>query len=323
MFLEEQHEAGLAPNELAQHWTLSTDECELLGNKTGSTRLGFAVLLKSFQVEGRFPETREEVADTVVRHLAVQTGVPPGIYLEDTDWTERTERYQRAQIREHCGFRVFHAEDEPTFVEWLSERVTSPNPDSEELRITAYEHLREQHMEPPGLERLRRLLTLAVAQREERLVADTAAQLSATVCNALDALVKSETTEPTSDGDQTALFPVRSDLAIVKIDAGTVSVETVLGEIAKLQQLRGLGLPENLFSRAPARLVTHYRQRAASEPPRELRRHPPNVRHMLLAALCWQREQEITDNLVELLIHIAHRVGVRAEEKVEVELLIT
>jgi len=40
-----------------------------------------------------------------------------------------------------------------------------------------------------------------------------------------------------------------------------------------------------------------------------------------LAALCWQREQEITDNLVELLIHIAHREGVRAEEKVESELL--
>jgi hypothetical protein len=39
------------------------------------------------------------------------------------------------------------------------------------------------------------------------------------------------------------------------------------------------------------------------------------------AALCWQREREITDTLVELLIHIAHRVGVRAEEKVEIELM--
>ena len=45
------------------------------------------------------------------------------------------------------------------------------------------------------------------------------------------------------------------------------------------------------------------------------------MRYTLLAALCWQRQQEITDNLVELLIHIAHRVGVRAEEKVDIELL--
>jgi len=67
--------------------------------------------------------------------------------------------------------------------------------------------------------------------------------------------------------------------------------------------------------------VTHYRQRAGSEPPRELRRHPPEIRYTLLAALCWQREREITDNLIELLIRIAHRVGVRAEEKVGEELL--
>ena len=76
-----------------------------------------------------------------------------------------------------------------------------------------------------------------------------------------------------------------------------------------------------LFRDVPAKLVTQYRQRAASEPPRELRRHPPEVRYTLLAALCWQRQQEITDNLVELLIHIAHRVGVRAEERVESELM--
>ena len=40
---------------------------------------------------------------------------------------------------------------------------------------------------------------------------------------------------------------------------------------------------------------------------------------MLLAAFCWQRQQELTDTLVEWLIHIAHRVGVRAEEKVDGE----
>src|ERR1035438_9775643 len=91
------------------------------------------------------------------------------------------------------------------------------------------------------------------------------------------------------------LFPIRSELAIVKDDAGAVSVETVLDEIAKLRQLRALGLPEGLFRGVPARLVTHYRQRAASEPPRELRRHPPEVRYTLLVALCWQRQQEITD----------------------------
>lgn len=38
---------------------------------------------------------------------------------------------------------------------------------------------------------------------------------------------------------------------------------------------------------------------------------------MLLAALCWQRNQEITDSLVDLLIQLVHRIGARAERKVE------
>ena len=43
------------PDELAQHWTLSPDEHELLGHKTGATRLRFAVRLKAFPYDGRFP----------------------------------------------------------------------------------------------------------------------------------------------------------------------------------------------------------------------------------------------------------------------------
>ena len=308
------------PDELAQHWMLAPDEGELLGNKTGATRLSFAILLKAFQFDGCFPERREDVASRIVVHLASQTGVPPEAY-SDGEWSERTQRQQRAQIRAYCGFRAFRARDEPALIAWLSERVNSANPEAEALKLAAYGYLRSQHVEPPATERLHRLLRSTVTHREERLVAETAAQLSPYTRAALDALVQTQAPNDGIDIDQMQLFPVRSELAAVKEGAGAVKVETVLDEIAKLRQLRALSLPEKLFRDVPAKLVTHYRQRAASEPPRELRRHPPEVRYTLLAALCWQREQEITDSLVELLIHIAHRVGVRAEAKVELELM--
>lgn len=53
----------------------------------------------------------------------------------------------------------------------------------------------------------------------------------------------------------------------------------------------------------------------------ELRRHPEHVRNTILSAFFWLRCREITDNLIELLIQIIHRIGVRAEKKVEKELL--
>ena len=39
-------------DELAEHWTLLPDEFKLLANKTGATRLGFSLLLKTFAYQG-------------------------------------------------------------------------------------------------------------------------------------------------------------------------------------------------------------------------------------------------------------------------------
>jgi hypothetical protein len=165
------------PEELERYWTLSTEERDLLGNKTGATRLGYAILLKSFQFDGRFPGRREDVSAGIVNHLSNQTGTLPETFWKE-EWNERTQRHQRAQIREHFGFQLFHAEDEVDFLGWLMEHVVSPNPDAEAFKIAAYGYLRNRRIEPPPTERLRRLLRQAVAAREERMIAEVAAQLS-------------------------------------------------------------------------------------------------------------------------------------------------
>ncbi|MDQ3396758.1 MAG: Tn3 family transposase [Deinococcota bacterium] len=302
------------PDELAQHWTILLDERPLLDKKVGATKLLFAVLLKSFQRDGRFPRHAEDVPDSCISHLAHQLDMPPNAFLK-VDWQGRTIKAQRAQIREHLGFRQATVQDAEVLAEWLSERLASHDPDAEALRSAAYARLRESHLEPPTEDRLRRLLSSAVRRFETRLYAMTCAQLSAKTREGLDVLISTDADQGEDDA-QVALFPVRSELATLKDDAGSVKAETVMEEIKKLRQLRALNLPPHLFRDVPDKLLTHYRQRAARSPPRELRRHPPEVRYTLLAALCWQRSREVTDSLVDLLLHIAHRIGVRAEEKV-------
>ena len=63
--------------ELTAQWQLLPADLTLLANKKGPTRLGFAVLLKFFELEGRFPHYRDEVPAIVVRELARQVGVLP------------------------------------------------------------------------------------------------------------------------------------------------------------------------------------------------------------------------------------------------------
>ena len=48
---------------LDQNWTLSVQEQKLLKHKIGATRLGFALLMKFFQMEGRFPDNPGEVPE--------------------------------------------------------------------------------------------------------------------------------------------------------------------------------------------------------------------------------------------------------------------
>ena len=62
--------------ELTEHWSLTHDELALLGNRTQRSRLGFTVLLKFFQVEGRFPVERREIPALVLDCLASQLGIP-------------------------------------------------------------------------------------------------------------------------------------------------------------------------------------------------------------------------------------------------------
>ena len=49
----------------------------------------------------------------------------------------------------------------------------------------------------------------------------------------------------------------------------------------------------------------------------ELRRHPHPIRLTLLAAICRVRGREIADGLTDLLIATVHRIGSRAEKRVE------
>ena len=105
------------------------------------------------------------------------------------------------------------------------------------------------------------------------------------------------------DGDGTAY-------ARLAADPGRVGLESLLAEIAKLEQLRALALPSDLLRGLHPDQAKRFRRRAAVESAWELRRHPERIRLPLLAFWCAPREAEIVDGLVELLIQVTHRITV-------------
>ncbi len=305
-----------SPELLAQQFTLTRPERTFLEFKGEVGALSLAALLKTFQLQGEFPDHTQAVPAAVIGFLAQQLAVSPARWAE-VDWSTRTARRYRDEVADFCGFRAFRALDETALVTHLTPLVADLNPDSEVLKQRGRDFLRGQRLVPPTAERFGRCLRAAVSGQEKHWIQGLQRRLSPQTCQALDALICTDAAEE----DLQPLLVIRSTLATLKDTAGRVKVDTVLEELAKLTELRALGLPPQLFQGIPPRVTGQYRHRAASEPPRELRRHPAPLRHILLAALCWQRLTEVTDDLVELLISVAHHIGTRAESKVEAELL--
>ncbi|MDP9486202.1 MAG: DUF4158 domain-containing protein [Actinomycetota bacterium] len=84
------------PEDLIDCWTLVDADRSLVGNKTGPTRLGFALSLKFFELEARFPRQVGEIPPAAVEYVASQVKVDPG-KLEGYRFSGRTFEYHRAQ----------------------------------------------------------------------------------------------------------------------------------------------------------------------------------------------------------------------------------
>src|SRR5258708_4507087 len=296
--------------ELIEHWTLHIEELALLGNKTGATRLGFAVLLKFFQKEARFPAYKNEVPGVVIAYLATQVQVSPQAYLQ-YDWQGRSIKEHRAQIREALEFREATVADGEEVKAWLVEQVLPQEHQEERLREHVYQRYRDLKIEAPAPNRILRQIRSAHHTFEQQLYETIAAKLPTATKGALEQLLLEEV-EGGTDAEQVTLLDLR-------MDPGRVGLNTMLEEIAKLRRIRELAIPLDLFAGIARKVLVVYRNRASIEAPSRLRAHAEPMRLTLLAALCCLRGQEITDALVELLIQLVHRITKRAEERVETE----
>lgn len=275
-----------------------------------SNKLGFALLLKYFQREGKFPQRKRDIPRVIVEHIAHQLHLEITLF-DNYKWEQGTIDRHRSQIRIFFSIRIGTVADASTVLTWLetqSQLLDEHNFDR--LKEVVYERYKELKIEPPEPKRIERLVHSAVHLADERLYTKILQRLSPETQEKLEALLYEN--RPLGN---TSLF---SDL---KNEAGTSTLENVLSEITKLESIRALSLPPDLFSDISRKRILWCKQRIAVEDLSEIRRHPASVRYTLLSAFCYQREQEITDTLIELLITLIHKIGARAKRIVEKEFI--
>ena len=305
-------------SELAQFWSLSGDEKQLSDQRTQQGRLGLVVLLKFFQLEGRFPHYHKAVPLPAVNHLAEQLEVAASTWF-DYPLKGRSGSRDREQLRAFLGFRQATNDDMEPVQRWLSQEVVPQDQDPRHLRSAVLDWYREHLVESPSSDRIDRIITAAVRSFETAFFAGIHRQLSGSTRQRLDALLAS----PSAEGPaaESAELSDLVTLGRLKADPGRAGLASLREEIAKLECVNDVQLPDALFGGLPHKVLERYRLRASTESIDQLRRHPEPIRYTLLAAFCWQRRRAIIDGLIELLIQIVHRVSVNAERKVVTEII--
>jgi TnpA family transposase len=306
--------------ELLDYWTLQPEEQELLvGKKADHNRLAFVLLLKFFQIAGYFPRRRQDIPKVVQDFVAQRLGLLSDI-LQDYDWLGRTARVYRNQIRKQLGFREATGEDKIHLKQWLIDSALPQEQEEDRLLLLLQEHLRTLRIESPALAQMKRLIHSAIHQYEQQFFHQIVTRLSPQCCQKLDELLENEDEAET----QLEAKTVRTQglhLLDLKRDPGRAGVNSILKEVNRLEKLRAITIPSYLFNSVSAKVLQRYRQRVATEKLSELRRHPATTRYALLAIFCTLRCQEITDNVIELLTQIVHRIDTRAQNRVVEELM--
>ncbi len=208
--------------------------------------------------------------------------------------------------------------------DWLIREILPSEQKFESLQEFVRQRWRELQIEPPTPGRVERLIRSAITKHEANFCNQTLDKLTPDIIEQIDILITTEEPDSTENASSEKLQPGKlktSDFAFLKTDPGPVGLGSFLSEIDKLKRIRAVGLPPDLFRGISPKLVKTYRHRAATETPYLLRQHPPAIRYTLMAAFCIQRSQEITDNLIELLIQIIHRIDTRAIRRINQELI--
>ena len=169
-------QAEWEPDELIGAWTLVKGDWDLIANKAGVTRLGFAVMLKFYEIEGRFPAYREEVPQAAVDYLGALVNVAPALFAKYS-WRGRTIEYHRAQIRRAYGTRPPTEADEDRWAQWLAGEMCPTETNRDRLAAALRRRCGSEKVEPPSIGQVERVVASGCRRFDDAFAATTAGRL--------------------------------------------------------------------------------------------------------------------------------------------------
>jgi TnpA family transposase len=295
--------------ELEIYWTLNESEIVFSRSRRDEHSLGLAIMLKYFQNESRFPMSRREVPSEVIDFISKQLDVSAQ-EIAEYNWKERTARRHHLSVLSFLGIRRQGIVDRESLKQFIRTELLPLNLSVVQMQERIIEWYKEKNLEPLGNSSLERLLRSEGRTYENGLLEKVTTSLSDKTKKKLDSLL-------TSSGESN----VDIDLSDLKTDPGRVCLKSVLSELDKLYKIKRLRLPKDILEGISEKHSEKFAQRVAATSRSDLQKHAQTTCYALVSLFCRKRESAIIDGLIDLLIQVIHKIGVRAENKVESTLL--
>ena len=141
--------SNLSQDILEQRFKLSKEEKEFINVRENHNKLGFAVLMKSFNYLGYFITDLSKVPNNIVTHLSIQSNLGHETIKRYNKLTS-VKKYHVKLIKKYYGISLFDAESKDLLHKWLLRqcRIIS---DYNNIVKGCVQQIRSEHWELPAI----------------------------------------------------------------------------------------------------------------------------------------------------------------------------
>ena len=291
---------------------LDREEMSLVKTKFEKTQLDFAVMIKFFQEEGRYPTNKDVIPITLITCLANQLEVPPKEF-KNFNWNNITGKRFRKNIRDLLGYREATISDSEKLISFLIKDVLPEVLTHPQCLEKSHQFFRECKIEPFSPQKLDRYVRSAMHRFEEQFFSNICEQISPATKILIDDLLKTNLDEDINDQEETS---DKIKLRHLKRDVAGAKLKNVSFEIKKLNYIQSILLPDKLLQSVSRKCLQKYYLRILAESPSHIEEYKTDNRYGNMGVFCYIRSQLLTDNLAELFIQLVHKIKKSSETHV-------
>lgn len=293
--------------------TLDSEELEFTKRKfVPENQLAFAVMLKFFQAEGRFPIGDKEISKDIIKSIANQLG------FNDTqcsifNLSDRTTKRIRQEIRKLLELSEPTIADVDRLKYWMMKEVLPSSPTFTQCQYYARQFFKKYRLKSFTQKQVDRHIRSAMSNFEKQYYSSIVEKLDNKTKSIMDDLLQ----DVPENLPKVGLSPSKICLRELKRDIAGSKLNQVQFEIEKLNCIRSIKLPNQLFCKVSRKLVLKYYTRIMASSPSNILELIPDVRYGAMASFCYIRSQKITDDLVDLFIKLLRRMRSSAQANVK------